>query len=185
MKDQGKRYDAGFRREALALIREGLGSLAIAKRLAMPWQTARDWIMLYRSGGEEAFMGTTGRRSYDWRTRVAAARDHVEGGMSLIDVMAKHAIANVSSLNGWCRKYREGGPEALMPKPKGRPRGARSRPKPEPTRERELAERVAYLEAEVAYLEKLRALRASKPRDARKAPSCTGSQGGATGSTTC
>lgn len=130
-------------------------------------------------------MGTTGRRSYDWQTRVAAARDHVEGGMSLIDVMARYEIANVSSLNGWCRKYREGGPEALGPKPKGRPRGAGSKPRPEAGREQELMEEIAYLKAEVAYLEKVRALRASKSRGARKAPSCAGSRGRVTGSPTC
>ena len=76
------------------------------------------------------------------------------------------------------------GPEALRPKPKGRPKGARSKPKPEPTREQELAEQVAYLKAKVAYLEKLRALRASKSRGASEAPSSDCSQGGDTGSAT-
>ena len=61
--------------------------------------------------------------------------------------------------------------EALGPRPKGRPRGSKSKPKPEPTREQELAEQVAYLKAKVAYLEKLRALRASKSRGASEAPS--------------
>ena len=50
--------------------------------------------------------------------------------------------------------------------------------------ERELAEQVAYLKAKVAYLEKLRALRASKSRGASEAPSSDCSQGGDTGSTT-
>lgn len=75
--------------------------------------------------------------------------------------------------------------EALRPRPKGRPRGARSGPKPKPTREQELAEEVAYLRAKVAYLEKVRALRAWKSRGASEAPSCDRSQGGDTGSTTC
>lgn len=78
---------------------------------------------------------------------------------------------------------RAGGPEALRPRPKGRPKGAKSKPKPEPTREQELAEEVAYLKAKVAYLEKLRALRAQKSRDAREAPSSDCSRGGDTGST--
>ena len=82
------------------------------------------------------------------------------------------------------REYRAGGPEALRPKPKGRPRGSKSKPKPEPTREQELAEQVAYLKAKVAYLEKLRALRAQKSRGASEAPSSDCSQGGDTGSTT-
>lgn len=112
--------------------------------------------------------------------------------MTKTEVMAKYAIASVAPLERWCREYRTGGPEALRPRPKGRPRGARSGPKPKPTREQELAEevaylraKVAYLRAKVAYLEKVRALRARKSRGASEAPSCDRPQGGGTGSTTC
>ncbi len=129
-------------------------------------------------------MGGGGSRRYDWETKVAAARDHVENGLTKTEAMARHGIASIASLERWCRDYRSGGPEALRPKPKGRPKGAKSKPKPEPTREQELAEQVAYLKAKVAYLEKLRALRASKSRGASEAPSSDCSQGGDTGSTT-
>ena len=68
--DRRRRYDGGFRREALELIKAGAGRDTLARRLAMPRQTAEKWIILYRSGGEEAIMGgeataadaTTGRR---------------------------------------------------------------------------------------------------------------------------
>ncbi|MBW3083819.1 helix-turn-helix domain-containing protein [Bifidobacterium phasiani] len=180
--DRRKRYDDGFRREALRLIETGVGKDVLARRLAMPVQTARNWIMLYRSGGEEAVMGATGSRRYDWETKVAAARDHVEGGLTTAEVMAKYGVASIASLQRWCRDYRAGGAGALKPKPRGRPRGARSGPKPEPTREQELAEEVAYLRAKVAYLEKVRALRARKSRGVSGAPSCDGSQGKGTGS---
>ena len=121
---------------------------------------------------------------YVGETKVAAARDHVENGLTKTEAMARHGIASIASLERWCCDYRSGGPEALRPKPKGRPKGARSKLKPEPTREQELAEQVAYLKAKVAYLEKLRALRASKSRGASEAPSSDCSQGGDTGSTT-
>ena len=182
--DRRKHYDDGFRREALELIKAGAGKDTLARRLAMPRQTAEKWIILYRSGGEEAVMGGNGSRRYDWETKVAASRDHVENGLTKTEAMARHGIASIASLERWCRDYRSGGPEALRPKPKGRPKGARSKPKPEPTREQELAEQVAYLKAKVAYLEKLRALRASKSRGASEAPSSDCSQGGNTGSTT-
>ena len=182
--DRRRRYDDGFRREALELIKSGAGKDTLARRLAIPVYTARNWIRLYRSGGEEAVMGGNGSRRYDWETKVAAARDHVENGMTKTEVMAKYAIASIAPLERWCREYRAGGPEALRPKPKGRPRGSKSKPKPEPTREQELAEQVAYLKAKVAYLEKLRALRAQKSRGASEAPSSDCSQGGDTGSTT-
>ena len=88
--DRRSRYDDGFRREALALIKAGAGRDALARRLAMPAYTARNWIRLYRSNGEAA----AGRR-YDWETKVAAARDHVENGMTKTEAMARHGIASI------------------------------------------------------------------------------------------
>ena len=140
--DRRRRYDDGFRREALELIKSGAGKDTLARRLAIPVYTARNWIMLYRSGGEEAVMGGGGSRRYDWETKVAASRDHVENGLTKAEVMAMHGIASVTPLERWCREYRAGGPEALGPRPKGRPRGSKSKLKTEPTREQELAERV-------------------------------------------
>ena len=69
--DRRKRYDDGFRHEALGLIKAGAGKHFLARRLAMPVQTAEKWIMKYRSNGEDAVMGAKGKRSYDWETKVA------------------------------------------------------------------------------------------------------------------
>lgn len=99
--------------------------------------------------------------------------------------MAKYGIASIAPLNRWCRDYRTGGEEALRPKLKGRPKGVKSKPKPKPTREHELAEENAYLRAKVAYLKKLRSLRANKSGGASDAPSSDCSQGKDTGSTPC
>lgn len=179
--DRRRRYDDGFRREALELIKSGAGKDTLARRLAIPVYTARNWIRLYRSNGEEAVMGGGGSRRYDWETKVAASRDHVENGLTKTEAMARHGIASIAYLKRWCRDYRSGGAQAET---QGQAEGAKSKPKPEPTREQELAEQVAYLKAKVAYLEKLRALRASKSRGASEAPSSDCSQGGDTGSTT-
>lgn len=135
--DRRRRYDDGFRREALELIKSGAGKDALVRRLAIPVYTARNWIRLYRFNGEEAVMGGGGSRRYDWETKVAAARDHVENGLTKTEAMARHGIASIASLK-----------------------------------------------AKVAYLEKLRVLRASKSRGASEAPSSDCSQGGDTGSTT-
>lgn len=59
--DRRRHYDDGFRREALELIKAGAGKGVLAGRLAIPAYTARNWIRLYRSGGEEAVMGSNGR----------------------------------------------------------------------------------------------------------------------------
>ena len=93
--DRRRRYDDGFRREALELIKSGAGKDALARRLAIPVYTARNWIRLYRSNGEEAVMGGGGSRRYDWETKVAAARDHVENGLTKTEAMARHGIASI------------------------------------------------------------------------------------------
>ena len=54
--DRRRRYDDGFRREALEPVKAGAGGNTLARRLAMPRRTAEKWIMLYRSGGEEPIL---------------------------------------------------------------------------------------------------------------------------------
>ena len=110
--DRRRRYDDGFRREALELIKSGAGKDTLARRLAIPVYTARNWIGLYRSNGEEAVMGGGGSRRYDWETKVAASRDHVENGLTKTEAMARHGIASIASLERWCRDYRSGGAQA-------------------------------------------------------------------------
>lgn len=105
--DRRRRYDDGFRREALELIKSGAGKDTLARRLAIPVYTARNWIMLYRSNGEEAVMGGGGSRRYDWETKVAASRDHVENGLTktVLGVMRRMGLrCAIRSRNPW-RRY--------------------------------------------------------------------------------
>ena len=57
-------------------------------------------------------MGGGGSRRYDWETKVAAARDHVENGLTKTEAMARHGIASIAYLKRWCRDYRSGGAQA-------------------------------------------------------------------------
>lgn len=161
-----RRHGLETRRKAVAMMEDGHGERALSRDLAIPVGIAAEWIHAYRAVGKEAFldMGST-RRHYDYKTKLAAARDFVDNGMTRQEVMSRHGIAHPTQLKKWARAYREGGPEALRPKPKGRPRRGDGDP-PEPkTREQELEAEVRRLRAEVAYLKKLRALEA-----ARRAP---------------
>lgn len=105
------------------LIRGGAGRRSLARRLGVPVSTAGKWVLSYRFGGEAALMGEReGNRRYDYETKLAAVRDHVEHGLTKAEVMEKYRIAGPAPLERWCREYRSGGPDALRPKPKGRPR---------------------------------------------------------------
>ena len=152
------RHDHLLRKQAVQMFEKGRGYRLTAKRLGVPAETVRHWQKTYRVIGKDGLlaMGVKHAR-YDYETKVAAARAVVEGGMSKPEAMTRFGIASATPLKQWCRLYREGGAQALKPKPKGRPKGSVP-----PTREEELEERVRKLEAQVAYLKKSIALKAQK-----------------------
>ena len=155
------RHDRLLRERAVELFERGCGYGLTARRLGVCAETVREWQKMYRVIGRGGFLAMGGKqRTYDYETKVAAARAVVDGGMSKPEAMVRFGIASATPLKQWCRLYREGGVQALKPKRKGRPKGSvRAVP---PTREEELAERVRKLEAQVAYLKKSIALKAQR-----------------------
>ena len=156
------RHDRLLREQAVEMFERGFSYRLTARRLGVSAETVRGWQKTYRVIGKDGLlaMGVKHAR-YDYETKVAAARAVVDGGMSKPEAMMRFGIASATSLKQWCRLYREGGAQALMPKPKGRPKGSGVGAVP-PTREEELAERVRKLEAQVAYLKKSIALKAQR-----------------------
>ena len=154
----GLRHDRLLRERAVELFERGCGYGLTARRLGVSAETVREWQKMYRVIGRGGLLAMGVKRAkYDYETKVAAARAVVDGGMSKPEAMVRFGIASATSLKKWCRLYREGGAQALKPKPKGRPKGAVP-----PTREEELEERVRKLEAQVAYLKKSIALKAQR-----------------------
>lgn len=145
-------YDVGLRLRAAELYDMGRGRASIAALLGIPEETVRKWLDIYRSAGIEvlAMMGKK-HAAYSFETKLAAVRAVADEGMTRPEAMAKFGIASTTPFKKWLKAYREGGPEALRPKPKGWPRGAVPAPA-EPTREQELERRIRRLEAENAYL---------------------------------
>ena len=156
------KHDRSLRELAAGMFERGLGRKSVAGALGIPEEAVRKWQQTYRSVGRDGLlnMGKTHAR-YDFETKVAAASAVVDGGMAKTEAMARYGIASLSPLKQWCRLYREGGAEALRPKPRGRPRGSGSNAAPA-TREQELEREVRRLEAQVAYLKKSIALKAER-----------------------
>ena len=157
----GMRHDRLLRKQAAQMFERGCGYGVTAKSLGISAATVREWQKMYHVIGKGRLL-TMGikRTKYDYETKVAAARAVVDGGMSKPEAMVHFGIASATPLKQWCRLYRQGGAQALKPKPKGRPKGSvRAVP---PTREEELTERVRKLEAQVAYLKKSIALKAQR-----------------------
>ena len=106
-RDRRRHYDDGFMRVVADLIRGGAGRRSLARRLGVPVSTAGKWVLSYRFGGEAALMGEReGNRRYDYETKLAAVRDHVEHGLTKAEVMEKYRIAGPAPLERWCREYR-------------------------------------------------------------------------------
>ena len=155
------RHDRLLRKQAAEMFEKGRGYRLTAKSLGISAATVREWQKMYRVIGRSGLLAMGIKQArYDYETKVAAARAVVDDGMSKPEAMVHFGIASTTPLKQWCRLYREGGAQALKPKPKGRPKGAvRAVP---PTREEELEERVRKLEAQVAYLKKSIALKARR-----------------------
>ena len=154
------RHDRLLREQAVELSERGIGYGLTAKRLGVPAEAVRDWQKTYRAIGKDGLLAMGGQQArYDYETKVAAARAVVDGGMSKPEAMVRFGIASATPLKNWCRLYRQGGAQALKPKPKGRPKGS---VRAVPTREEELEKRVRKLEAQVAYLKKSIALKAQR-----------------------
>ena len=156
------RHDRLLRKQAAQMFEKGCGYGLTAKRLGVSAATVREWQKMYRVIGRGGLLAMGVKHTkYDYETKVAAARAVVDGGMSKPEAMVRFGIASTTPLKQWCRLYREGGAQALKPKPKGRPKGLGVGAVP-PTREEELEERVRKLEAQVVYLKKSIALKAQK-----------------------
>ena len=151
--DRRRRYDDGFRREALEPVKAGSRQGTRSPRHGLPYRCIPRETGSGCTGpaAREAVMGGNGGRRYDWgdegrsRARPRRERHDQDRGHGEVRDREHRAVGTlVPRIPG-------GRPEALRPKPKGRPRGSKSKPKPEPTREQKLAEQVAYLKAKVAY----------------------------------
>ena len=148
-------HDRALREKAVERFDAGFGYDSTARELGLPVGTVMKWRYTYGALGKGALF-VTSHKKYSHELKVAAARDVVERGMTLADAMAKHGIASRTPLKNWCSAYREGGPDALKPKPKGRPR------KPDKpayaSREEELEARVRELELELEIQKRINAL---------------------------
>ena len=150
-----ERYGDEIRLEAAALFEQGFAYKAVGRKLGMSATLMKKWMYTYRALGKEALL-VTAHKTYDLKTKLAAVHDFLDGNLSKPEIMAKYEIASESPLKMWIKLYREGGEDALRPRPKGRPH------KPEnpvyASREEELEARIRELELELEIQKRINAL---------------------------
>ena len=96
------------------------------------------------------------KQQYSFEIKKEVVQRHLSGETAM-DLAREFGLSSEHLVGGWSRKWRKGGDEALKPKPKGRPKGSVA-PK-SLSEEEKLRRQIARLEAENAYLKKLRDLR--------------------------
>ena len=149
------RWGDEVRSAACDLFEQGFGYKSVAGRLGCPPKAVKPWQYTFRAGGREALLVRKQTR-YSRDLKISAVRDFLEGGLSKPEIMEKYGIVSLTPLENWIRKYREGGPEALAPKPKGRRR--KQVPLVYSSREEELQARVQELELELTLQKRINAL---------------------------
>ena len=117
------KHDIEARKAAIGLFERGHGFESAAKALSVPRNTVRQWLYVYRSFGSEVLLSMDGKQTrYTYEQKVAAASAVVDGGMGKQDAMKAFGVMSLAPLKRWCALYREGGAEALRPKPELCPR---------------------------------------------------------------
>lgn len=103
------------------------------------------------------------KRVYTFEVKLALVERFI-AGETFLNLSTEAGLSSPALLEKWVRDFRRDGADGLRPKPKGRPRNPGSPPPAELSELERLRRDNELLRAEVAYLGKLRALRAQEPR---------------------
>ena len=118
------KYDIGGQEGGIGLFERGHGFESAAKAPSVPRDTVGRWLYAYRSFGSGVPPSMDGRQAgHTCEQKVAAASAVVDGGMGGRGAMEAFEAMSLAPLKRRCALCREGGAEALRPRPRGRPRG--------------------------------------------------------------
>ncbi|MGJ4169052.1 helix-turn-helix domain-containing protein, partial [Corynebacterium macclintockiae] len=146
-----------YQREQLVeCFEQGMGSIAAANALGVSKYAVRTLRRRFQLHGRLCLVEKPTKQQYSFEIKKEVVERHL-AGETRMDLAREFGLSSDILVRDWARKWRKGGDEALKPKPKGRPKGSAA-PKPL-TEEEKLRRRIARLEAENAYLKKLRDLR--------------------------
>ena len=135
---------------------QGMGSQAAAKVVGVSRDVTRKLYRRFHLHGRLCLVEKPTKQQYSFEIKKEVVQRHLAGETKM-DLAREFGLSSDQLVSYWSRQWRNGGDDALKPKPKGRPKGS-STPK-RFTEEEMLHRQIARLEAENAYLKKLRDLR--------------------------
>jgi transposase len=153
----------GQRETAVAWFEKGLADRATARLLGVARWPVKKLYRRWRIHGQGALVTKRVKQSYSFDFKLAMVERFI-AGEAASNLAAEAGLSSPDLVKTWARAYRREGADALRPKPKGRPRKPDAPPPAETSELERLRRENERLRAEVAYLGKLRALRAQKQR---------------------
>jgi len=146
---------------AVALFVDSYGSEAVASLLGVGKKAVAHLYDRWRIRGSGALVAKRTKRMFSFEEKLAVVQRFL-AGESKIDIARDEDLSSVKLIEDWLRVYRREGESGLRPKPRGRPRASTAAARQELSELDRLRQENERLRAEVAYLGKLRALRAQK-----------------------
>lgn len=151
------------RQAAVALFEQGIADSATASSLGVHRKPVGRLYERWKIRGRGALVTKPTKQVYSFEVKLALVERFIAGETSL-NLATEAGLSSPLLLQRWVREYRRDGADGLRPKPKGRPRSPESPPPPELSELERLRRENERLRAEVAYLGKVRALRAQPRR---------------------
>ena len=144
-----------YQREQLVeCFERGMGYRAAANMVGVSTSATRDLYRRFQLHGRLCLVEKPTKQQYSFDIKKEVVQRHLAGETKM-DLAREFGLSSDQLVKDWSWKWRKGGDEAL--KPKDRPKGSAA-PK-QLTEEDKLRRHIARLEAENAYLKKLRDLR--------------------------
>lgn len=156
----------GQREAVVGLFEQGWGYHATATHLGLSLWAVKDLYRRWNLHGRRALVAKPTKTSYSFEFKLGVVRRVLEDGITVDQLAGEHGLSSGKLVQSWVRAYRRDGEDGLKPKPKERPLGDASKPVPDGGLSdlQRLEQENLRLRAENAYLKKLRALMAQKPR---------------------
>ena len=144
------------REQLVECFEQGMGYRAAANIVGAAGYASRRLYRRFKLHGRLCLVEKPVKQQYSFEIKKEVV-ERFNAGETKMDLARKFGLSSDQLVTAWVRAWRAGGDEALKPKPKGRPKSS-GMPKVL-TEEEKLRRQVARLEAENAYLKKLRDLR--------------------------
>lgn len=144
------------REQLVNLFEQGMGAKKAARFMNLAFLPCETLYKRWLVRGRMCLMHKTTKPSYSFEFKKEIVQRYIAGetGQALA---IEYNLSSSKVLQTWARKWRIYGDEGLKPQPKGRPVGSTYAKKPV-TEIEQLERTIARLEAENAYLKKLRDL---------------------------